>query len=518
MIRSMTCLVLAALSVGHLSGTDEPAKAKPSPIKVSKETTYILEPLDSEGYVDYVEAVNQRASKEVTAATNYEVIVRAVLGPRSISPEIRQEYFERLGVKEPAEIGQYFQDFISFHTTQKNVKPEEVVEEHGLLMSQPWTGKEHPRGAAWLQAMAPFLDQIVDGTRRPRMYVPYVGGTDRTQPRMIAVLLPTIQDQRELARSLMIRAYSRMDAGDFDGAWSDLQGIHRQARLVSQGFSVIELLVGIALESIACDADANFLQSGKLTAVQLRRYLGDLNTLPPLPPVSEVIDKGERFSSLDFVQVLARSKDKSLKSLLNSDTSAIEGMMVLPIDWNVTMETFNKEYDRIGEVFREPDPGLRMQKVAEHDAAFKKRVARAKDPVSLATGALLGSAKSRGQTMAEVLLALLMPAFRQMDVAATRGQARLAITRVAFGLELFRLEHGQYPESLDALSPTILKTVPPDPFTGKPLIFRRDEATGFIVYSLGDNRTDDGGRTVHEPAGETKADDLAVTGRPRKKN
>ena len=206
MTRTLTCLALAVLSTGLLSGTDETPKVSPPKVTVSKETTYILEPLDSEGYVDYVEAVNQRASKGVTAATNFEVIVRTVIGPGSISPEMREEYFQRLGVKAPPENGPYFQEFISFHSAQKDVKPEEVVEEHGLLMSQPWSGKEHPRGAEWLKAMGPFLDQIVNGTRLPRMYVPYVGGNDRSQARMFAVLLPSVQDQRTLARSLMIRA------------------------------------------------------------------------------------------------------------------------------------------------------------------------------------------------------------------------------------------------------------------------------------------------------------------------
>ncbi len=48
---------------------------------------------------------------------------------------------------------------------------------------------------------------------------------------------------------------------------------------------------------------------------------------------------------------------------------------------------------------------------------------------------------------------------------------------------------------LDALVPGILTEVPIDPFTGKPLVYRR-EGEGFIVYSLGSNQKDDGGRST----------------------
>ena len=63
-----------------------------------------------------------------------------------------------------------------------------------------------------------------------------------------------------------------------------------------------------------------------------------------------------------------------------------------------------------------------------------------------------------------------------------------------FGLacELYRSRNGGYPERLDQLVPVFLKGIPPDPFTGKPFIYRR-EGRRFLVYSVGKNLKDDGG-------------------------
>ena len=69
--------------------------------------------------------------------------------------------------------------------------------------------------------------------------------------------------------------------------------------------------------------------------------------------------------------------------------------------------------------------------------------------------------------------------------------------RVGLACRVFKSRTGEYPEDLAALVPALLPQVPVDPFTGKPLVYRR-EGKGFIVYSLGSNLKDDGGRSTWE--------------------
>jgi hypothetical protein len=89
------------------------------------------------------------------------------------------------------------------------------------------------------------------------------------------------------------------------------------------------------------------------------------------------------------------------------------------------------------------------------------------------------------------------------DVSRTveRAAFRLAADRVAIAAaaaERFRRAHGDAtPASLSELAPDYLTSIPDDPFSGKPLFYRRD-ADGYVVYSAGPNRTDDGGKVGDE--------------------
>jgi hypothetical protein len=74
----------------------------------------------------------------------------------------------------------------------------------------------------------------------------------------------------------------------------------------------------------------------------------------------------------------------------------------------------------------------------------------------------------------------------------------LALTaRTAIACRIYKIHNKTYPDTLDALVPGLLSAVPTDPFTDKPLVYRR-EGEGFVVYSLGTNQKDDGGRMTWE--------------------
>ena len=60
-------------------------------------------------------------------------------------------------------------------------------------------------------------------------------------------------------------------------------------------------------------------------------------------------------------------------------------------------------------------------------------------------------------------------------------------------LERYRLAHGKYPASLDALAPHFMAKIPHDIINGEPLHYRRRDDGQFVLYSVGWNETDDGG-------------------------
>jgi hypothetical protein len=84
------------------------------------------------------------------------------------------------------------------------------------------------------------------------------------------------------------------------------------------------------------------------------------------------------------------------------------------------------------------------------------------------------------------------------------AQERLLLTELA--LRCYQSERAQVPALLEELVPGYLARVPQDPLSGKPMVYR-PQGTNWLLYSVGVDRVDDGGK----PAGralETTGDIL----------
>ena len=92
-----------------------------------------------------------------------------------------------------------------------------------------------------------------------------------------------------------------------------------------------------------------------------------------------------------------------------------------------------------------------------------------------------------------LLTRLLIPMLGHVTELIARHQAYVDVARVGLALKLAKQADGAFPERMDKLVPRYLDKVPPDPFTGKELIYRPSK-DAFILYSIGPNLKDDGGR------------------------
>jgi hypothetical protein len=77
------------------------------------------------------------------------------------------------------------------------------------------------------------------------------------------------------------------------------------------------------------------------------------------------------------------------------------------------------------------------------------------------------------------------------------GRARLLCAITAIAAERYRMAHGGWPPSLDAVVPEFLPAVPTDPFDGQILNYKR-LADGFVVYSVGPDLTDNSGNLARD--------------------
>ena len=88
---------------------------------------------------------------------------------------------------------------------------------------------------------------------------------------------------------------------------------------------------------------------------------------------------------------------------------------------------------------------------------------------------------------------MLFPAIGRAVEKFALIQTSVDLARVACALERYRLAHGVYPATLDALTPQFVEKVPHDIINGQPLHYRRTDDGKFLLYSVGWNENDDGG-------------------------
>ena len=83
-----------------------------------------------------------------------------------------------------------------------------------------------------------------------------------------------------------------------------------------------------------------------------------------------------------------------------------------------------------------------------------------------------------------------------------QSSAMIAGLRAAIAAERYRLAQGMYPETIGAVVPEFLAEIPQDPITGGAIGYRRIEndahGRGYLVYSVGPDGKDDGGRAQDE--------------------
>jgi len=103
-----------------------------------------------------------------------------------------------------------------------------------------------------------------------------------------------------------------------------------------------------------------------------------------------------------------------------------------------------------------------------------------------------------------LLTKIFMPDYRKAGFRSLENDALNRLLYVGYALHAYQLEHGQYPETLSSLCPDYLTAIPSDPFAdAQPLKYRRTK-TGYLLYSIGPDARDDGGKAVEDTKDKEK--------------
>jgi hypothetical protein len=457
------------------------------------------------------------------------VLLWKALGPHLEGHKVTAEIFRILGMERPPERGDYFVDLVPYlkeHHLAKDKTAEAMADELERCSQRAWTAREHPDVTAWLKVNEKPLTLVVAASKRPRLFAPQ--GLPRTAQGSHCMLLASIDygafEYRALARALTARAMLRVGARRPDDAWQDLLACHRLARLAAQGGTMIALLTGLAIEGIACTGDLGFVAGAGLSGRQLMSCLHDLQALPSMVPVADVVDLGARFELLDTMLFVARGGPPALESLTatrDSPPSKVPEAVWRPIwnriDWDPALRSGNRWLDRLASAMRLVERAGREKQLAAWDAdlkALRRTVIAGRDVTEALKEKSFDQALARGlgQTVGDAVVLLMVAGLRNVQAGADRTRQLEDNVQVAFGLAAYRRDRGGYPKALNALAPRYLAKVPEDRFSGKALVYR-PSPDGYLLYSVGVNGKDEQGRG---PEDEPPGDDLSVRMPPPK--
>lgn len=517
----MKKLLFLLVAVALLAAKDDADTKKSKPrFPLGKETTYVTEPLDAEGYIDYAAALNERMRRGVTPANNAHVLLWKALGPHPRGVAVPKEFFQRIGIEPPPEKGDYFIDLSRYLKEQLKIDPvkdsERIDEELRRSGLRPWTPEQHPKMASWLKANEKPLAVVIEATKRSHYFMPLVPRkreTDKRVAGLVGVPVPTLQECGLLASALAARAMLRVGQSSADDAWQDLLACHRLGRLVGQGATLAEGSAGYAIDGTACWADLAFLEGIKPDAKRIASCLRDLRKLPPLPSMAEKVEFGERFMVLNMVANLARHGNlmgniKFLEGLPPSRTpdelDRAWEKLLQDMDWDPALRNVNRWFDHLSASLAEKDRGPREKKLKQ---IFFESVTVTGNVATGETFKQLRSGKtSRDKVVSDILVSLIVPVITGEHKRADRAQQTQDNVIVAFALACSQREHGHYPKELTALAPKYLEHVSLDLFSGKPLVYRPSE-NGYLLYSVGVNGQDDQGQSCDD---QPEGDDLSI--------
>lgn len=499
--------VLTLVAGMTLHADEEPKKQKPPKFKLGKDTTFVTEPIDPEGYVDYESALNTRLKGKSTPESNAVVLLLKVLGPKPEGTELRPEFYQWLGVKAPPENGTYLVPFgRHFAKELEGEDRESFYDLETRLRRKPWKPEDSPKHAEWLKLNEKPLALAIEATQRKDYFHPWISRKpDNSRAMLLAGLIPMVQKNREIASALSMRATLKLGEGKIEAAFEDVLAIHRLARLASRGASNIELLVAVAIQAVAHQCEAAIFEHGKPTAKQALAYQRELLALPPMASVADKLQLGERFVFLDAVQSIPREGGDNVAGV-----GAIAGKtpeeILKTIDFERIFRMGNNWFDRTETAMRKPTRGERKRLLAESDKEMQQLINQAKNqniPIGQNPEVVRRQVSER---IGAVYLSLLMPSFEKLVDATDRSEQIHRNGLLLTALGGYFADEKQYPEKLADLAPKYIASVPEDVFSGKAMIYRKTE-TGYLFYSIGVNGKDDGGTlTTDDPRG----DDIGV--------
>ena len=332
-----------------------------------------------------------------------------------------------------------------------------------------------------LLALSRFQDHrqlLITAAARPaaRFWINYDDGP--------AMLLPHLARLKGAVQYLSLQANAALKAGDKETALADLKLIFRLLESIRGEPILISHLVRIAAIQIGLQSVWEGLADRQWSQAELELIEGELGKLDFLADYRFAM-QGEQACNVWAVDYLRKTGPAGWDQLLGRDnegtTSGELGSFLTSLIFRL-MPTGWFDQNKLS--------ACRLQ-----DEYVLPPVDDQRHSVSPALVAQSQNALAqRHWGPYDVLLKMLAFSYGKAAERFARAQASVDQARLACAMERCRLDKGMFPETLDALVPQFIAKVPPDVVDGQPLKYQRTAENRFVLYSVGWNQTDEGGK------------------------
>ena len=506
-----------------------------TPLRISEETTILTEPRTPDGRrIDYLAYLEERFGPKNAAENGFREIAAATgrVPMENISQDYWDELCRKLDIdpfapptmpfvvwgdrplfeaahresgseepfeKSPGEIAALPPELHNSHFAWNSSGGDMIRQWQEKYMAEHWANEDFPEMGQCIDTLSPFLDLLGQSVRKDVYYIPVARARSSSA---YGILLPCAQSQRQFGRYLVIRANRSLHAGDLDAAWYDLLSALRLGRHLKNDIFLVTQLVGNAIEWMAFPVVQEMLSRDDVTPEQLRQWRDDLKKLPKAKSAEDIV-LCEHFAALDILS--NASSGNTAREYIFEKHLPRGAENILGIDWMLCARLVNGYFEKIREI---NDKDLTP---AEKKMEFNVWLA------SLSSGTpndlwILLSKGYRSRFLIESNIA--SDYFYYINTLLTGG-TKTQLLIFAFELEIEKQQNGQYPTTLDFLSDRYTPEQLADPFGKGAFVYKPNESgDGYLLYSVGQNGVDDGGKYAPEPAfvvpSGPSVDDIAV--------
>jgi hypothetical protein len=295
-----------------------------------------------------------------------------------------------------------------------------------------------------------------------------------SRPNLIMTALGNQQKCRAAAQLLFYQSLRRAEEGDADGTLADCRATINAGRSIGDEPFLISVLIRNACVSIGCNSIARVLGQGQPSTAALlamQQLLEDEDGHDGY----RLALRGERAS---LHEMLGAIESGQLKFSQVAGTGRVPAERLLSAILHPAVK--NEHVNILGLMTRYVD--------SAHQAPREQ----------IATEAAM-EAEFKVMPKTAILARNLVPAIGKVGDSVRRKHAWVRSLIACLAAERYRQAHGAWPSTLADLVPAELAAVPVDPYDGQPLRMRR-LADGIVIYSIGSDQTDDGGKLA--PSGQ----------------